>query len=289
MKNDLCYRPSGEYSMMGVAVGLGLGFAAAVFLGILYGRFTQWLPIAGYVTFLLAIGLGFALGGVASFGIVWGRVRNVAVAAGVGGLVGLAGLYLAWAAWIWGIIDSANRPVSLSSLALHPATLGEAILKINQTGAWSIGGSTASGGTLWFLWTLEAVLVLVPAAFVAATAASGPFCERCHAWCVGHKSIATRRTPQGDEVLRVQRKDLDLLQAMGAPDPNALTFMRLDLTSCPKCHQMHTLSAANIHVSIDNKGKRSERESPVVSNLLLTEHEADAIRKLAAPQASSAA
>jgi hypothetical protein len=288
MNNELSYYPSGQYSLPGAALGLVLGLAAAGILGPIYGAFTAWLPIAGFVTFILAVLLGGALGGVTAQGMRWGRVRNASVAMVVGGLVGLVGLYLAWGAWLWGVLDSSEHPLSFRGLLRHPGTMAEAILKINRSGAWSIAGTTPSGGALSFLWVLEAVLVVAPAAFIPVGVVSEPFCERCHAWCVKQKEVATRRTARDDEVARLKQKDLDLLGAMGPSAPGAPAFMRLDLASCSKCRQMHTLSAANVHVTVDNKGKRSAKESPVVTDLLVSEHEAEAIRKLAAPEGNLA-
>jgi hypothetical protein len=288
MTSDLCYSPSGHYSLPGAALGLALGLGAAVILGPIYGGFTSWLPIAGVVTFLLAVLFGGAIGGVAAQGLKWGHVRNGAVAAGVGALAGSAGLYLAWAAWIWGLLESNHQTVSYASLLLHPQRLGGAILKINETGAWSIGGISPSGVTLWFLWALEAILAIGPAAFLPVSIVTEPYCERCHAWCVTNKGVAIRRTARADESERLREKDLALLQAMGAPEANAFDYMRLDLTNCPKCGQMHTLSARNVRVRVDAKGKQSEREAAVVNHLLLNEQEADAVRALAAVRESAA-
>jgi hypothetical protein len=44
---------------------------------------------------------------------------------------------------------------------------------------WEIGGATPTGGALYAIWGIEALIILVPAILIALSADT-PFCEPCN-------------------------------------------------------------------------------------------------------------
>jgi hypothetical protein len=275
------YRASGESSIRVFPWFFVVGMPLAVLAAYLYAYLIVYIPIAGYITFLLSAGFGFALGGVAFFVLRGGKVRSTTKAFIYGGLLTVFGFYVHWAVWCAAVLARGDVDVSALGLMLNPAALLEVITTINGVGAWSMHGLTPTGALLWVLWVIEAGLILVPGLVMAMATPSQPFCERCEEWCQDHDNVAQldAQDPESAKSL-AQQKDFTRLAALGAAAPNAQTHLRVDLTTCPSCTNMTTLSIHTITRKVDEKGKESEDKTPLLEHLLLSAQEREAARSL---------
>ena len=74
----------------------------------------------------------------------YAKVRSTAVALLVAAGVALFGLYVAWAAWTYGLLRRADVDANPLDLLFRPNLLWTVIGKINEKGAWSMRKGTAT-------------------------------------------------------------------------------------------------------------------------------------------------
>jgi len=287
MEREAYYRHSGAWPPRGAALGFGLGALAAALSGGLYAYLALFIPLAGVVSFVLAVGFGMLLGLATGVGLRLGHVRHSGVASGVGALVALLGLYMAWAWWI-----AARGDVDASGIELivSPGALWTAVAALGRSGSWSVAGFAPVGLGLFGFWLLEALLVGGTAVFLARSAVASPYCEGCQSWTRATPSVATvAATERGVLVERLEAGQITLLEQLGPSAPDATCWLSLDLDSCAGCDALHALSVNEVTVNVDERGARSEVSVPVLRWLLVTTQAAKRIRALHAPPEDSRA
>jgi hypothetical protein len=274
------YQPSGR---LGASTFLWvplLGVPAAAVLGAAYAYAILYIPVAGYVTFLLTGGFGFLLGLAAAAGVKRGKARSPGVAALLGAVVGLAGLWLSWAVWIFAFARRADADVPLLALLLAPGALWQLIREVNAHGAWTIKGATPTGAWLWLFWSVEALIVVGLPVAVCLAQASSPFCERCREWCVKAEGafVGGAAAPQ-EIVARLRALDVAFLAEVGPAAPGAPLRVRYDLRRC-RCGATSTISATALTTAGAGK-KAKESSKALVADLLLSPDADAAVRGLA--------
>jgi hypothetical protein len=281
MTSSAYYRPSGSSSPLALPVALVVAGPAAVALAFLYAYATLYIPIAGYVSFILAGGFGVLLGVCARFALKLGKVRSLIYGAVLSSLIGLIGFYAQWAAWCAALLTRGDVEVSFLALWLSPGALWELMGRIAENGAWELFHFTPTGWLLWTIWFVEALFILVPAVFLGISMVTEPFCERCARWCREEQAVARLGpSPEGGVRARAEAKDFAALAALGSVGADAAAQLRVDLFSCAGCRETYALSIHAVERSIDEKGKASESSSALVEHLLLTPQEFDQVRTL---------
>lgn len=281
MSHGRYYQHSGQFTFGGVVLTLVAGLAGGSILAAIYAALILYIPLAGFVTFLLAGGFGFLVGLVTSLLITAGKIRSKGLAFLLSSVVGLGSLYVAWAVWIFLLLNRAELEPELAAILLQPGVLWELLGQISEVGAWSMSDFTPTGLFLWFLWGVEAIIVLGLAMILPMVALATPFCERCDVWCNEEKDVATLKPCDPEELrARMEAKELGFLETVGKPEFPAAEWIRADLHVCPGCKEMQTLSFKKINVTVNDKGERSDAETNWIDHLLVTPQEAEAIRKL---------
>jgi hypothetical protein len=230
------------------------------------------VPIIGSVTFFLSAAFGGITGIAAGMAMKSAKVRNGRMAALVGFLVASVAHALSWAVWVYALLKRAEvKDVELLALILDPGLLWNAIVEINRVGAWSIKNATPTGTFLWFLWGVEAVIVVGTGVLGVATVLEAPFCEACETWTENTKALVT--IAGGDENALKSRLAteplLPLLESLGAPEPGAPRWVTLSLHQCPGCKQLNVLTADQV----TRQRKDKTTTSTVARQLLLSAEE----------------
>lgn len=290
MEQGSYYRHSGQFSIGGILLataGASLGVAV---LSAIYAALTLYIPLAGFITFLLAIGFGMGVGLVSGGALVWGKVRNGPLSATFSAAMATLGIYLSWAVWSWLLLNRSDVEASLMAIVPDPSLLWSVVAEVNRSGAWSIGGFTPSGAALWVLWGLEGTLVFAPAFFVSLGMTAVPFCERCERWCEATQDAARVAHCETD-VLRqgIETSPLDFLKRLGSPSVRDTTWIRADLHSCPSCDSLTTLSLSEVTVNVNDKGERNEVETELIHQLQISPRDAEGVRALGRSPDESAA
>ncbi|MGA9523942.1 MAG: hypothetical protein WBV82_20945, partial [Myxococcaceae bacterium] len=192
-------------------------------------------------------------------------------------VVALASYYLSWAVWMFAFLHRQDVDANLLEIVTQPGALWELIGKVNEVGAWSIKGATPTGVALWVLWALEAVLVIGAAVLLAHVSLDTPYCETCRLWATEAERVSETASVDTAEVKRrLGLGDLAVLEGAGPRAPDAQMWLRLDVHSCARCNQLHTLSV--IQLKLDKDGK--SQNSTVVDKLWVTSADVERIRRL---------
>ena len=281
MEQGKYYRHSGAFSIGGLLLASILGTVGVAIAAVLYAALVLYIPLAGFITFILTAGFGVVAGGVSGMALKWGKLRNNGLATLVGVLFGAEAVYVSWAAWTTLLLWRSDVEASGLALAASPGVLWSVASEINQVGAWSLRGFTPTGGFLWLLWGVEALLVFGLTALVSMGMTAVPFCERCERWCEEEENVARFAASDAERVKReAESQPLEFLTSLGPPPEQADTFLRADLHSCPGCHQTHALTLQSVTVTL-NKDERKESATEVLRHLLVPSSVAEGVRGLA--------
>jgi hypothetical protein len=277
----LYYKPSGKFTVAGIALGLAGGILAGLVLAFVYSYIIAYIPFI-YLNALCAIGFGIALGFAVGFILKWGRVRSSVISIAVALVAGLISLYFSWAVWMSVLLGKADINVGVLEFALQPDMLWGAINRVNEVGPWKIGSSTVSGGFLWLVWAIEAAIILGATILTAvATASATPFCEACQSWCDKTDRLMLVADAEADELKRrMEAKDFDYLKRLGAKPDSQREWVNVSICHCPACGQTNTLTVRRERLTIDKKGKAETKATMVVDNLLLNKDDVHRLRQI---------
>lgn len=278
----LYYKHSGKFTLAGVALGLAGGIVAGLVLAFVYAYIISYLPFV-YINALCTIGYSIVLGLAVGAILKWGKVRSTAITVVVALVVAVISLYFSWAVWLSVFLSRAEiTSVGVFEVAQQPAELWDAIGRINEVGAWKIRNLVVSGGFLWFIWAIEALIVLGGTVFMAmATATATPFCEACQSWCHETDGLMVLRDTPADELKRrIEVKDFAYLKSLGPKADAERDWVKVKICHCPNCGQTNTLSVKREQLTINKKGESTTKSTAVVDNLLLNKDDVSRLRQI---------
>ena len=233
-----------------------LGVPLLFVLALLYSYLVVYIPIAGVVTVFLVFGFAFGTGAILGRVMMLGKCRNAKAAALMGLAGGALALYFAWVFFILALFNrEGNEGIALSE-CLNPAVLWRAILVVNDSGWYTVKGSTPSGIVLWIGWAIEAVVVVGGGWLMATTAIENElFCETCGKWC---KVKETKFAPVEGALLTTPIKDVAFTDVVMLPTQDALAkpCFRSELLTCPAC-DFKGIRFARLTEQVDKEGKAS--------------------------------
>jgi hypothetical protein len=263
------YRHSGRISPSRLAIVLPLGFAAAVLLAFAYGYLFAYLPVVGYVSFILAAGFGLALGFGSGVLLRVAHVRSVPIAILATVLVTVVGYYASWIVWVHAIAGRSDVGIPLGELATSPQLLWAFISAINENGVMSISGWTPRGGVLWLFWFLEVVLIFGPAVLSALASMRGSaYCESCNAWCNELPPIDLCEHDLDEVGRRLDAGDVNALTSLESRPADAYVWTRVGVLRCG-CHGTNALSVSKVWLKANDEGETSEETAVVIDRLLV--------------------
>lgn len=192
---NLRYKPSGRVSFWGVLKMLIGGILGAVILLCVYVYGLNLMPnlaLRAMVLLVLLFLLSRWMGRLAKKG----RFRSPAAAFWISALVLLIALYFHWIVYVVMVQDvweygkdafwrSHFRPDTLwqaGRLFLDPAQLWNQVMKIRDTGFWSIRGIPVTGIRLTVCWILEMLVIILIPSFRAMTQARRIYSEDQRMW-----------------------------------------------------------------------------------------------------------
>lgn len=283
MTNDVCYRPSRQFTLTGSLVMLVAGGIAAVILGYLYAYLILWNPLI-YINILAAVFFGGLLGAAATIGVRFGKVRWPMVAFTNGLIVGVIGLYVSWVVWLHALAGRTGVP---GVWPFDPSEIVEYMKQISVTGVWSLRGSTPTGGVLYLVWGIEALIIVLGCALVCAGSAGDPFCEDCETWT---EDTNINKVPFGlaenVDQLRTALEAGDVESLTHLPLPSEAGMSQVSLSACAGCRALGFLTVEQ--VLIKGSGKKAQaKRSKVVEHLILDEEKIERLRKVVVAHAQA--
>lgn len=277
------YKPSNKMPLAGSLALLAGGIVAALVLALVYIYAVWYIPFV-YINFFLCLGFGLVLGAVLAVLARVGKLRNPGAVGALALLVGLVAVYLEWGVYLTLLFNSETTGTGAAAdtstsfnfslftdILTHPSAMWLAMRKVNETGTWSLKGSTPSGVFLGVIWVIEALLILGGAYLMAKAQATEPFSETSNEWAteetLAHpiafaQDAATTRTALETGQFHHLTPHISAV----AEDP----FARLKLHSAPNDHTCRYLTLENVTTTIDKKGKASQSTTTVIQHLAIS-------------------
>lgn len=258
------YRHSGKFNAPGLVLVVAAAAAIGFPLGLAYAYLIRWIPVV-YVNVVLTCGYGFAFGWVTTRILKASQVRNTTLAVLCGLAAGFIALYMEWSAHLHVLFEDAPW-------FFRPDQIVRAMALLYEEGSWGMrSGGNVTGIPLALVWVIEAGIIvglatLLPWHFVRDT----PFCEKTRCWLDEDRKIDTLETFTDDAQLAALKAGdiLPITQAKPKAD-NAAVFTRLLLKRSPKCTIFCTLRVQDVTISIDDKGKVTEKTEDLTGDLII--------------------
>lgn len=267
------YQESGKFTMGGAAVSAACAVVGGALAGFFYGIIDQVNPFI-YINVLGALFVGFFAAMGATFGATMGKVRNGKVVTACALLGGVTCLYAAWVGWFYALTDWELF------LGTSPNALWGLTQMVNAKGAWSIKGGTPTGGFLWFVWGVEALMILG----IATVGGFGgledsPFCEPCGVWADDEKQVVLE-TPEDIEGLSTAMSSGDFsgLAALAPGNDQGATWVEAKVESCPRQGAPYYLTVTGKVRTKDDKGEESIQDFSLVKLIEVDKATADIVR-----------
>lgn len=261
------YRHSGRAPLWGLMLIGVLGVIAIPVLGLIYGYLIFYIPYI-YLSILLVFGYVFVVSFVLNKAIMWGKVRNTLIVGLAAFGFGIFAEYVGWVAWIAAF---AKDPSYLIEFFL-PWEVATIIIEIGKQGVWSFSGTTPTGAFLYFIWLMEALVVVGGITYFTLNMFSEfPFCEDSEMWVEKKKPLAffaPLKDPKRFKSSIAQGNfsvfnELKLLQSGNE-------YTMFELYECEACKNFFVLNIKNVKVTVDRRRRRNQQVKTLVKNLLLT-------------------
>ncbi len=269
------YEPSGRVPPLAPLLGLVVALPVAAIAAFAYAYASLYIPIIGTISFILTAGYAVIVG--VSLGLMLHRakLRNRVVAALLGLVTGVFALWASWVVYCYALLhrSSLGDDVTLVRLAMRPDALFAWIQEFNEVGTWSFKGSTPTGAFLWFLWALEAAIIVGGVVLTSSVSIEGPYCETCDRWCEEHKDAFVRgEAPAAQLKAWVESGQLDALKGLPPAGPPSTTHFDID-----ECSQCRSTIALSIRAQTILRNEKAT-ETTVVTHLLLSQPQLDQLK-----------
>lgn len=256
-----------------------MGTGTATFLAIVYAFAIHYIPFV-YFNLLMTLGMGMVVGWVVSREAKGARIRHGVYPALIGFTCGFSGLYVAWAA---DLIARVGVPQGQSALVgLDPRVMVSYMTVFYENGLWTIGksGNAVSGLPLLAIWLLEAGVIVGLAGLVPwSDFKQNAFCEACDRWTHCEKGVARLQDTAGDELSqRILAGDMAALGDVPRAPPDAMQFLRINLSCCETCTETNTLELERVTIKLDKENKPSEKATTLINRLLISDTDVELAR-----------
>ena len=272
--NERYYQESGVIGVQGILFLFLAGILTAGILGAVYAYAVFYIPFI-YLNVILTVLFGLAIGWVMAQVGYRAKIRNQQAIWIAGGAFGFAGVYFAWVFWL--------HAFSGQELLTFDITMILGFMKlIAATGAWEVFGWMPTGGALYAVWGIEALLIIGAAVFFAiGHTARVPFCEDCNEWAVPEVLTMTlapiNNRPQMVEAL--ERGDFSELTKLRNTTADHSLRTKVVVLKCPGSGKANFLTLVALRLSVNDDGELELKEELIVENLKLTSSELYDIQK----------
>ncbi|KIO75995.1 hypothetical protein TH53_17395 [Pedobacter lusitanus] len=230
----LYYKPSGKIPVKGIVISLITTVILTVILSILYIALQWFIPFI-YLNFFIAVGLGLGVGAVVFIAIGLGKIRNTGYDRLLALVSGLLAWYSQWslfaslmyeaegsmAGGMW--VRSSFNLNGFRNVFTHPDLLFQAMLNLNNAGTFTLKHNVVSGALLWVIWGIEALIIIaIPIIFSISGRTTSPFSEQNDMWMEERDLEGKLKTIENPEELTLELNSGDfrsLKNFLPADDP----------------------------------------------------------------------
>jgi len=255
-----------------LVLGVPILLIISTLLAFAYAYSVIYIPIVGYLSFLLTLGFALGVGFCTAIVLQFFKTRNSFFALFFGLGSGIFALYAAWVTFeyvLWN--KNATEPIELLQL-VDPVVVWRVACLVAEKGWYSIRNTTPSGAVLWTFWGVEACAVVGISAYMAHSfTKDSVFCEACKGWTEDHKNKLTFEfTDESELKEKLTNQDLSFLEDVIKVKRTQESFYRIDCSVCCTCDNLYTLSLLRISRTWDKEGKETEKEKAILKNLFIS-------------------
>jgi len=268
----MTYRPGEFYRLSGkigpqffVLATVGLGVSAVT--AIAYAYLAWYNPLI-YINALACIGMGLLIGVGAGVTAKLGKCRSTTFAQVLGLAMGVVAVYVSWVFWLNILAGKSG----LNVWAWEPQGMWKLILRISETGVWSIKSTTPTGYVLLGIWGIEAAIIVIAGGLMARSGvADEVFDEESGTWLEEKKVIGPLEpvVQKGQLIRAVTGGNFMPLLELGKIAFDATTFTEVELLTNPRKSLM-ILSIREVGLSTDSEGKVQRKEEWIVRRLVVS-------------------
>ena len=280
------YSHSGRLGSAPLVVPL-VGIVAGFVLAFVYAYADVYIPIAGWVSFILTLGFAVGVGFSVSAAARMAKCRSAGFLHVAGFLIGLLALYFSWVAFLFVLYRryaSSGQEPGLVDILLNPAVVWANACAIGEEGWYAMRGGNVKGVVLWVFWGIEALVIVIGVTVLAPMGITDRvFCERCNRWCKTTKDFMRLMVPQNDDLLtRFSSGQIDAIAELPVAHVAVSTYLRVDLDRCESCQDTATWRASLVTHERTKEGKIEEKNQDMVAPLLLTPNRLGQLEQYAA-------
>jgi hypothetical protein len=266
------YAHSGKIAPQ-LVLGVPILLIISTLLAFAYAYSVIYIPIVGYLSFLLTLGFALGVGFCTAIVLQFFKTRNSLFAFCFGLGAGIFALYAAWVTFEYVLWNrDATESIELVRLAFNPLVVWRVACLIAEKGWYSIRNTTPAGAVLWSFWGVEACVVVGISAYMSRSfIKDSVFCEACKGWTEDHKNkLAFEFADESELKGKLTNQDLSFLKDIIKVKSTQESFYRIDCSVCSTCDNLYTLSLLRISRTWDKEGKETEKAKAVLKNLFIS-------------------
>lgn len=282
------YAHSGKIAPQ-LVLGIPILLIISTLLAFAYAYSVIYIPIIGYLSFLLTIGFAIGVGFCTAIVLQFFKTRNSLFALCFGLGSGIFALYAAWVTFeyvLWN--KDATEHIELLQL-VDPLVVWRVACLIAEKGWYSIQSMTPKGAVLWSFWGVEACTIIGVSGYMAHSfIKDSVFCEACKGWTDDRKNKLTFEFIDESELKeKLSNQDLTFLEDIIKVKRTQDSFYRIDCNVCCTCENLYTLSLLRVNRTWDKEGKETEKTKIIMKNLFISKETFEQLtgRKQAAEEA----
>ncbi|PCJ17214.1 MAG: hypothetical protein COB02_14300 [Candidatus Cloacimonadota bacterium] len=275
-KKNIYYQHSGAIGPTAILLSIIFGLIASLFLGIIYGYIIYALPFI-YANFIIVGLYGFGVGSAVGIGAKFGKARNEKVLGFIAFLVGILAFYFGWVSWLHAVTEQNVLNVDLVAVFsdLAPSKVFSMATSIAQKGAWGIFGWTPTGFSLYFIWGIEALMIIFLTVIAATVSIDDPFCERCNNWIKQDSDISPFSFIGDIDSYKssIEKEGAEFVLNAKKQEEAESKFSEYKLFACNNCNSSQMLSVSNVEITLGSDNKEEFTKTEVIKYLLLNKEQ----------------
>ena len=263
MSQSTPFRKYTESGIAPVVNVIGLFFTAIVFifaLSLLYNILIRFISFV-YVNVIIIVGFGYSLAYLSRYLNIAFKIRSKKKSMIITGVITLLAMYIQWAIFMYVISVDDLAPwqdiLIILDIFLNPYYIFSSLAELNQYGTWEVGKTAINGGILWFIWCLEALLIVAIPLRLYFLFDILPFSEKDNRW------YKKRRIDKEFEYISLRshflksfyESPIETINSLGKPDYRRYSNIYI---YSDKNHRSYLIEIEN--VMVDSKSKKDYME-----------------------------
>ena len=267
------YQESGKVNLPFTVIMMIIGAAVIGLLAYGYAFLTNINPFI-YFNFLATLGYALIVGVIANMVKRAGKMRSFSTSIIMSIILGAFGLFAVWLSFIAIVFDETfsfaltNFVDAIDILSHQSFSIGRAMRSSSLE---------FSGGMLYFMWAIEALVLFVGPIFLVFAAGKNDsvYCEDCDKWANNEKIYLKKSlTLLSKENIEMQVTGNNVNQLLEMDDAKEMdpSYYEIIFTSCGNCKQSYFLSVNHVTNQNNSKGENEKNETIIFPFYELDNH-----------------